>query len=196
MSVAVSTSHSQIYVKFGNWILIGGFTMAPRSVLWVTLLTLLPLVDGISSSLVRCPAFPSHELNKLSVQFSSEMPKDVSIPPPPPAGSSSASNEGSNSNNQPNADGGNSGTGNQNDKSGFFSSIPNPLNVVANHCIASNGGECWQSRIPPHIRLNIMCGMSGGSGLRVIDGPCPEDYTVNIGGSHIFLFGMSFWARG
>lgn len=109
--------------------------MAPRSVLWVTLLTLLPLVDGISSSLVRCPAFPSHELNKLSVQFSSEMPKDVSIPPPPPACSSSASNEGSNSNNQPNADGGNSGTGNQNDAPGgggspplkVVSSVPSPI---------------------------------------------------------------------
>lgn len=127
--------------------------MAPRSVLWVTLLTLLPLVDGISSSLVRCPAFPSHELNKLSVQFSSEMPKDVSIPPPPPASSSSASNEGSNSNNQPNADGGNSGTGNQNDAPGggspplkVVSSLPSPipstwLLITALHLMAENAGS-------------------------------------------------------
>lgn len=121
--------------------------MAPRSVLWVTLLTLLPLVDGISSSLVRCPAFPSHELNKLSVQFSSEMPKDVSIPPPPPASSSPASNEGSNSNNQPNADGGNSGTGNQNDAPlKVVSSLPSPipstwLLITALHLMAENAGS-------------------------------------------------------
>eukprot|EP00933_Yihiella_yeosuensis_P018252 TRINITY_DN1504_c0_g1_i10.p1 TRINITY_DN1504_c0_g1~~TRINITY_DN1504_c0_g1_i10.p1 ORF type:complete len:124 (+),score=34.68 TRINITY_DN1504_c0_g1_i10:498-869(+) len=68
---------------------------------------------------------------------------------------------------------------------------------LTQHCIAEDGEECWSATGLTKVRLNFICGMSGGNGYKVGNGGCKEQgYTCDIkGGFDVALVGMGFYKR-